>query len=75
MLAVQGGLGIGNVGRRKQICFQKVGGSSTVVRKLVERGRGKGLAYLKQVGIFFWTSCIEMHADCLLSTVITFYRI
>lgn len=33
MSAVQGGLGVGNVGRRKQ----KVGGSSIVVRMLVEK--------------------------------------
>ena len=35
-------MGIGNVGRRKQICFQKMGGSSIVVRKLVGKGAGQG---------------------------------
>jgi hypothetical protein len=34
MSAVEGGLGVGNVGRQKQ----KVGGSSIVVRMLVDKG-------------------------------------
>jgi hypothetical protein len=67
MLAVQGGLGIGNVGRRKQICFQKVGGSSIVVRKLIGRGRSKGLAYSHT------SRCLlldELHQDaCILFAV------
>jgi hypothetical protein len=57
-----GRLGFGNVGRRKQICFQKVGGSSIVVRKLIGRGGARGSLILIQVGVFFWTSCIKMHA-------------
>lgn len=68
MSAVQGGLGIGNVGRRKQ----KVGGSSIVV-KLVEKGAEQG-ARLSHT-----SRCLlldELHQDaCILYVVNIYYNL
>lgn len=69
MSAVQGGLEIGNLGRRKQ----KVGGSSTVVSKLVEKGAKQG-ARLSHT-----SRCLlldELHQDaCILYTVNIYYNL